>query len=270
MPHPDVVVTELTAPPAADLSAPVLVVGPSLGTRVDRLWGAVAARLDGLRVLGWDLPGHGLSPRTSAPFDLAGLATAVLRSVDSALGREAPRQPYLYAGDSVGGAVGLQLTLDHAKRVAAVAVLCSAARFGTPEAWSQRAALVRAKGLAPLVESAPHRWFGSRLRSEPTDASRAALDDLAAVDPESYARVCEAIGRFDATGRLDEITTPLLAVAGADDTVTPPAGHQELAARTGAGRFAVLRGVGHLAPLEDPTRTAALLREHVARVGTSV
>ena len=95
---------------------------------------------------------------------------------------------------------------------------------------------------------------------------RSALEDLAAVDPESYAQVCEAIGDFDVTGRLGEISSPLLAVAGADDVVTPPAGHQDLAGRVIAGRFAVLRGVGHLAPLEDAKRTAALLREHFAKV----
>ncbi|PVG80731.1 hypothetical protein DDE18_21535 [Nocardioides gansuensis] len=45
------------------------------------------------------------------------------------------------------------------------------------------------------------------------------MDDLASVDPESYALVCEALGHFDVTGRLDEITTP----------VTPAAQHQHLA-----------------------------------------
>lgn len=137
-------------------------------------------------------------------------------------------------------------------------------------AWTDRAALVRTEGRAPMVASSPGRWFGRRVRRQPTEQSRAAVDDLALVDPESYALVCDALGRFDVTDRLREITTPLLAVAGADDLVTPPAQHQQLARAVPDGRFAVLRGVGHLAPLEDPRRTAALLREHFGRTTTAV
>lgn len=257
---PRIVVSHLAGAPGR----PILVVGPSLGTRVDRLWGQVAAVLDDFHVLGWDLPGHGRSPRATRGFGLDDLARAVLASVDEAVG--AATGSCLYAGDSVGGAVGLQLALDHPTRLAALAVLCSGARFGTPEAWAERAAIVRAQGMAPMVASSPGRWFGSRVQAEPTEASRVSVDDLAEVDPESYAAVCEAIGRFDVTGRLGEVAVPLLAVAGTDDAVTPPAGHQALADRVPRGRFAVLRGVGHLAPLEDPRRTAALLREHFAVV----
>lgn len=258
---PEIVASHLAGEPGG----PILVVGPSLGTRVDRLWGTVAAELGELHVVGWDLPGHGLSPATSSGFGLGDVASAVLAAVDRAVGAAAAATPYLYAGDSVGGAVGLQLLLDHPARFRAAAALCSGARFGRPRAWADRAALVRAQGMAPMVASSPGRWFGSRVQAEPTDLSRAAVDDLASVDPESYALVCEALGHFDVTARLAEISTPFLAIAGADDEVTPAAQHQQLARVITDGRFAVLRGVGHLAPLEDPGRTAALLREHFSR-----
>lgn len=259
--HPDVVVTTLHDAPGA----PVLVVGPSLGTRVDRLWGTVAAGLDDLHVVGWDLPGHGRSPAATRGFDLADLAASVLAAVDDAVGDDAA--PYV-AGDSVGGAVGLQLLLDHPARFRAAAVVCSAPRFGTPDAWAERAALVRSAGMGPMVESSPGRWFGTRVTAEPTELSRAAVADLAAVDARSYALVCEAIGRFDVTERLGGITAPVLAIAGADDVATPAAQMHELARAVPGARFAALRGVGHLAPLEDPARTAALLREHFAAVAT--
>lgn len=260
----EVVVTDLHGRPGQQ----VLVVGPSLGTRVDRLWAKATAELDDLHVVGWDLPGHGLSPAVVEGFTLGDLAGAVLAAVDGAVGAEAAATPYLYAGDSVGGAVGLQLLLDHPARFRGASALCSAARFGTPRAWAERAALVRAQGMAPMVASSPDRWFGRRVRAEPTDLSRAAVDDLASVDPESYALVCEALGRFDVTARLGEIAIPFLAIAGADDVVTPAAQHQRLARAVTNGRFAVLRGVGHLAPLEDAVRTAALLREHFSRALT--
>ncbi|PVG80732.1 hypothetical protein DDE18_21540 [Nocardioides gansuensis] len=140
------------------------VVGPSLGTRVDRLWGTVAAELGELHIVGWDLPGHGLSPATSADFGLGDLASAVLAAVDSAVGADAAATPYLYAGDSVGGAVGLQLLLDHPARFRAAAAFCSGARFGTPQAW--------ATGPHSYGRRAWRRWWHPRPAAGSAAASR--------------------------------------------------------------------------------------------------
>lgn len=240
---------------------PLLVVGPSLGTTTDRLWGAVADRLEGWNVLGWDLPGHGHSPaadRLTPGFSMADLAAAVLAEVDDAVG---PGTPFAYAGDSVGGAVGLQLALDHPQRVTSLAVLCSAAAFGQPAAWHERAALVRASGMAPMVASSPGRWFGPLV---PAARREAALADLAAVDPEGYARVCEALAGFDVRTRLGAITPPVLAVAGAADVATPPDVLAEIADGVPDGQLVVLDGVGHLAPYEAPAEVATLVRDLIA------
>ncbi|WP_418060216.1 alpha/beta fold hydrolase [Pimelobacter simplex] len=246
---------------------PLLVVGPSLGTTTDRLWGAVAHRLEGWNVLGWDLPGHGHSPaadRLTPGFSMAVLAEAVLAAVGEAAGEDVP---FAYAGDSVGGAVGLRLALDHPGRLSSLTVLCSAASFGGPDGWRDRAALVRAEGMAPMVASSPARWFGSAI---PEERRAAALGDLATVDPEGYARVCEALGGFDVRDRLAEVEVPLLAVAGAEDVATPPAALAEIADGVAAGRLEVLGGVGHLAPYEAPDEVAVLLRDHLARPPHSV
>lgn len=241
---------------------PLLVVGPSLGTTTDRLWGEVATRLEGWNVLGWDLPGHGHSPaadRLTPGFSMAVLADAVLAAVDEAVGADVP---LAYAGDSVGGAVGLQLALDHPGRLSSLTVLCSAASFGGPAGWADRAALVRAEGMAAMVVSSPARWFGSVIAEDRRDA---ALGDLARVDPEGYARVCAALGGFDVRDRLGEVAVPVLAVAGADDVATPAAVLAEIADGVADGRLEVLDGVGHLAPYEAPEGVAALLRDHLAR-----
>lgn len=65
--------------------------------------------------------------------------------------------------------------------------------------------------------------------------------------------------------RLSTIQVPLLAIAGSDDLVTTPEQNGELARHTPGATFEVLFGVGHLAPLEDPTATAALLEKHFAK-----
>lgn len=253
---PPVAVRHLAGVP----SRPLLVVGPSLGTTVDRLWAPVAGLLPGWNVLGWDLPGHGHSPaadRLTPGFSMAELAASVLAAVTEVAG---PDIDFAHAGDSIGGAVGVQLALDAPERVTAVASLCSAAAFGTPRPWHERAALVRAEGMAPMVASSPARWFGPGITAAADGRVQAALRDLAAVDPEGYARCCEALAGFDVRGRLGAVGVPLLAVAGADDVATPPAVLAEVAGGVADGRLEVLPGVGHLAPYEDPAAVAALLR----------
>ncbi len=62
---------------------PLLVVGPSLGTSTV-LWTETAALLgNDFDVIGWDLPGHGVSPAASETFSVAELADAVVELVDS-------------------------------------------------------------------------------------------------------------------------------------------------------------------------------------------
>ncbi|HEX2401573.1 MAG TPA: 4-carboxymuconolactone decarboxylase, partial [Mycobacterium sp.] len=85
------------------------------------------------------------------------------------------------------------------------------------------------------------------------------VDALRNTDNESYAQACEALAEFDVTDRLGEITTPVLAIAGAEDIPTPPDGLARIASGVKDGRLVVLDGVGHLAPAEAADRVAELI-----------
>ena len=247
---------------------PLLVLGPSLGTSAATLWGACAERLaEDLDVLGWDLPGHGTNADPgSKGLTMADLARDVLEAVDGVLGDDAGR-PFHYAGDSVGGAVGLQLLLDAPDRVSSAVLLCTGARIGTSESWEERIAQVRASGTASLVTASAERWFGTGfLEREPARGS-ALLHALQAADDEGYAAVCGALAAYDVRGRLREVVAPVLAVAGAEDAATPVESLRELADGVLHGRLAVLDGVAHLAPAEAPEQVARLVREQVLGAG---
>ncbi len=74
----ELALTELTH----DRSKPLLIVGPSLGTEVEVLWGQCAQQLaDDFLVVGWDLPGHG-SSRPDGGFGIPDLSDAVVRMAD--------------------------------------------------------------------------------------------------------------------------------------------------------------------------------------------
>ncbi len=236
----------------------LLLLGPSLGTSAQTLWASAAERLtERVHVVGWDLPGHGRSP-ASGPFGIPELAAAVLALADDI----APASEFHYAGDSIGGAVGLQLLLDAPARLKTATLLCTGAVIGRSENWAARAASVRASGTAALVDSAAQRWFAAGFPDRRPDVAAALFDALRDTHDESYAQACEALAAFDVTDRLSEITTPTLAIAGAQDIATPPEGLQRIASGVKDGRLVVLDGVAHLAPAESPRRVAELIAGH--------
>ena len=242
---------ELTATRLAGSSqaAGVLMVGPSLGTSVEALWRRCAAGLP-FEVVGWDLPGHGHSEPVFEAFSVANLADAV-RDLAQAVahGRDA-----WYAGVSLGGAVGLELTLDPGP-FGAVAVLASAPKIGDADAWQERADLVRREGTVVMVPGSAVRWFAPGFADREPTVANALLTSLTETDRESYALACEALASFDIRDRIADRRVPLLVAAGEHDSVVLPD-----QARTAApDAFAVVPGCGHLPPAEDPATVADLL-----------
>jgi 3-oxoadipate enol-lactonase/4-carboxymuconolactone decarboxylase len=255
---PKLATIAFTAGPAG--GRPLLLLGPSLGTSAEALWRQCAERLrEEFHVVGWDLPGHGGSV-PAANFDVAALASAVLGVADDVAGAGSP---FYYAGDSLGGAVGLQLLLDAPERVSAATLLCTAARISEPTDWRQRAATVRARGTDSLLQAAPARWFGPGFAERETQMSQALLDALVAADDESYAAACEALADFDLRRRLHEIAPPVIAVAGAGDPIIATAEVRRIATGVQRGRFVVLDDVAHLAPAEAPEQVAELILEMI-------
>ncbi|WP_248581245.1 4-carboxymuconolactone decarboxylase [Nocardioides sp. InS609-2] len=245
---------------------PLLVLGPSLGTSATTLWSACAAGLtDVFDVVAWDLPGHGHNRAVhDEPFTMGELATGVLRVVDAVLEeRGEAGGSFGYAGDSVGGAVGLQLLLDTPDRVSAAVLLCTGAQIGDVAMWSGRMGQVSVSGTPVMVSGSAERWFGPGFVEREPDRASALLHALQDADDEGYVQVCGALAEFDVRDRLHEITTPVLAVAGSRDVAAPPAKLREIADGVKDGRLVELDGVAHLAPAEAPNLVARLIRHHL-------
>ncbi|MDQ0211057.1 alpha/beta hydrolase [Arthrobacter sp. SRS-W-1-2016] len=250
---------------------PLLVVGPSLGTSTV-LWTETAALLgDEFDVVGWDLPGHGVSPAASETFSVAELADAVVDLVDSIV----PGAVFHYAGDSLGGATGLQLAIKHGERLKSLSVQCTGAKLGTPEGWLERAETVRAQGTAVMIQGSAQRWFAPGFMDRQPVVSSRLLHALRDADRFSYAFCCEALAGFDVRSQLGSIIVPTQALAGVEDTVAPPSCAEEIVAginagfNTGGGSAVAvaLDGVGHLAPAEAPAVVADLMRTFMKEAG---
>jgi 3-oxoadipate enol-lactonase / 4-carboxymuconolactone decarboxylase len=243
-------------------AGPLLLLGTSIGTSATDLWSASAALLgERFHVVAWDLPGHGRNTdHASAGFTMAELASGVLALADQVLtDRGEPGGRLYYAGDSLGGAVGLQALLDAPDRILAAVLLCTGAKIGTAEGWRERAARVRASGTTVVVNQSVERWFAAGfLEREPQVGARL-LESLRAADAEAYALACEALADFDVRSQLGKIAVPVLAVAGAEDFATPADLLAEIADGVQHGRLLILDSVAHLAPAEAPHDVAKLI-----------
>ena len=195
-------------------------------------------------VVAIDLPGHGGSSKAVPHPDMAGLAGMVSAAMDAL---ELSRAHL--AGHSLGGAIALQLALDHPARVASVTLFCSAGlgpeiNAGYIEGFM---AADKRRELKAVVEA---------LFADPALVTREMVDDLlrykrldgVAEALRAIAGAAFAGGRqaLDLRGRLGELRVPVLAVWGAGDRIIPAA-HAEAVP---AGYRHVIAGAGHMAHLE--------------------
>lgn len=237
--------------------APLLLLGPSLGTTTELWERQVPALAATHRVVAFDLRGHGGSPVPPGPYTLAELGNDV-RSLAERLGA----QRFAYAGVSLGGMIGMWLAAQVPERVSSLALLCTSAYLPPASAWRERAALVRRDGTGAVADAALTRWFTAAFRVREAVVADRFRVTLAGVPAEGYAGCCEAIAAMDLRPLLAQIQAPTLVIAGAADPATPPAHAEGIAAAVSGARLVVVDGA-HLANVESAEQVNDLLRRHL-------
>ncbi|POX48569.1 4-carboxymuconolactone decarboxylase [Streptomyces sp. Ru72] len=238
--------------------APVLILGPSLGTTW-HMWDRQVPELaEQWRVFRFDLPGHGGAPAHPAG-SVAHLTARLLATLD-ALGV----QRFGYAGCALGGAVGIELALRHPERLASLALIAASPRFGTADEFRQRGVIVRTNGLDPIARTSPERWFTGGFAAAQPAITEWAVQMVRTTDPGCYIAACEALAAFDVRADLGRIGVPTLVLVGSEDQVTGPAEARTLVAGIPDARLAVVPGASHLVPVEQPAAVTDLLVHHFA------
>jgi 3-oxoadipate enol-lactonase len=214
----------------------------SLGA-TSSIFNAQMPALVGRDVVRIEHPGHDGAP----PADVRTVADLAARVTDDR---------FSFVGLSLGGAVGMQLALTAPERVDKLVLACTSARFGEPDGWRERAALVRDEGLEAIVDAVLARWFTTRA----PDGFR---EMFLSTDRESYARCCDALARWDVREELGAIEAPTLVIAGEQDPSTPPEHGELIASRIPGARFEVIPNAAHLANVERADEFNTLLEEHL-------
>ncbi|NNJ08280.1 4-carboxymuconolactone decarboxylase [Streptomyces sp. PKU-MA01144] len=236
--------------------APVLILGPSLGTTW-HMWDRQVPELSRRwRVLRFDLPGHGGAPAHPAG-SVTELADRLVATLD-----ELGVQRFGYAGCSVGGAVGIDLALRIPHRIASLALVAASPRFGTADEFRQRGVIVRTNGLDPMARTAPDNWFTPGFAAAQPAIVEWAVQMVRTTDPGCYIAACEALAAFDVRADLARVGVPTLVLVGSDDQLTGPAEARTLVAGIPDARLALVPGASHLAPVEQPAAVTDLLVRH--------
>src|SRR5271156_3202072 len=203
-------------------SAPGLVLANPIGT-TRAFWGAQVPVLQrNFRLLRFELRGHGEAGARSAappgPYSIAELGTDVL-----SLMRDYGVTTAAYCGISIGGMIGLWLAANAPERISSLVVCCAAITpMPSRQAWLDRAALVRSRGMAAISEMIPPRWFTPDFIARDPAAVAFVMDMLHGTDPGGYAGCGEAIAEMDLRPALGSIKAPTLVISGAEDQAAPP------------------------------------------------
>lgn len=191
------------------------------------------------------------------PWSLADLGGDVVALLDS-LGIERAA----VAGVSLGGATAVWLASHAPDRVNAVIACFTSAWFGPPGPWLERAATVRADGVAAVSEGVLGRWFTPAVDPGLRAQMKAMLE---ATPPDGYAAATEVVAQLDLRDDLGRITAPTLVISGTEDPACPPPVGQALAAGIPGAEFVALDRAAHLGNVERPDAVTTLIRSHLAK-----
>lgn len=241
-------------------SGPPVLFANGLGTTL-HLWDAVLPHLPpSLRMIRYDMRGHGQSDTPPGPYSMGALIHDAERVLDDLNVRDA-----VIIGLSLGGLVAQGLATKRLDLIRAMVLSNTAARIGTPQVWAARIAATRSNGLPATAEAAMLRWFGPAFRTTP--AAQALRAMVAAQNPEGYLAAAHALAHADLTETTARLTLPTLLIAGSHDGSTPPDLMRDTAALIKGARFHLMRQSGHLPPIDAPKAYAALLTDFLRDIG---
>lgn len=251
MPHLDLFVH----PPVGPTDAPLLILGPALGAPAS-MWDEVAALLaPDYRTVTYEHFGFNGAPVVHEAFSIGDVAEAVVRVIDDAGAQQA-----FFAGDSISGAIALELALRHPDRIAAVAAVCSVARTANDPSMAPMAAAVRNEGTAARAADVGDRWFAPGARDTRGAEIDALVASLVDADDETYARYLEALDAHDVGEHLAEIAVPVLSVWAEFDMGDAEGKMRFIAEHVQRGTLIGIEGAGHVPPLEQPEAIADAFR----------
>lgn len=240
---------------------PVVFANP-LGTDF-RVWDRLLPLLPpGLRVLRFDMRGHGLSDAPEGDYFMGDLVADAAGLMEATGFRGA-----VFVGLSIGGVVAQGLAAERPDLVRAAVLSNTAAKIGTEETWRERIATVRAGGIDAIADGVMEKWFTRRFREQRADEVAGWRAMVTRTPLAGYVGCCAALAHTDLRESTAALAQPVLAIAGDADGSTPADLVRETAESIVGAEFALVRGAGHIPCVEQPEAVAAQITRFLDRVG---
>jgi 3-oxoadipate enol-lactonase len=226
----------------------------SLGTDL-RVWEPLMAHLPGgLRIVRYDMRGHGLSDAPEGDYPMGELVADAAGLMDALGVRGA-----VFVGLSIGGVVAQGLAAERPDLVRAAVLSNTAAKIGTEESWGERMRTVREGGVEAIADGVMRLWFTKGFHAKRADELALWRNMLVRTPVAGYLGCCAAIAHTDLRESTAGLRLPVLAIGGAEDGSTPPDLVRETAESIPGARFELIRGAGHIPPAEAPEALARVL-----------
>lgn len=230
-----------------------------------RIWEAQVSGLsDRYRVIAPDLRGFGQSSSTR-PFSMDDLCDDVHKLL-AAIGA----LPCVLGGLSMGGYMTFSYAHRHAADLKGLMFIDTKAEADPPEAKENRvkmAEMARERGAEPVASVMMPKMFAPDVDKHRPDLARRLRQIMEECPPTTIAHACLAMkDRPDHRERLGQIKLPTLAISGEHDILTPPKIMQPIVDGIPGAKMAVIKGAGHLAPMEQPVQVNRAMREFLSTI----
>lgn len=209
-----------------------------------------------------DGPGHGRSRDPGHRYTMRDCAHAALEVLD-AVGADG-RVDWL--GNAWGGHVGIVAAIEHADRVRSLVALGTPIRSYRPAERRRVQALAQAYRLIGparfLIDGVVEVQLSPATRERDPAAVAMTVDFLKHADRRRLynAIVSISLGRQDLDDRLAGLSIPTLFITGADHSGFTPDEARAAISQVPRGAMAVVPDAAYLIPLEQPARSAELIR----------
>lgn len=241
---------------------PAVVFANALGTDF-RIWQGVVSHLpEGLRIIRYDMRGHGLTSCPEGPYFMGDLVSDAAKLMDHLGVKDA-----VFVGLSIGGIVAQGLAAERLDLLRAIVLSNTAAKIGTHQIWHDRVHLVRDQGIEAVADANMERWFSRDTRAGQPLLVEGIRNMLTRQPLEGYLGCMEAIGETDLVESTARLRLATLGIAASEDGSTPPDLVRETVDAIPGSKFHLIRRAGHMACVEAPAEYAAALEGFLREVG---
>jgi esterase/lipase len=180
--------------------------------------------------------------------------------------------PFVLAGLSMGGYVALAYAKKYPTDLRGLVLIDTKAEADTAEGKQGRAKmidLVRKDGSKAVADQMMPKMLAKDAAEQRPQTAQTLRRMMEACPPKTIEHALAAMrDRPDRSGELSQIKVPTLVIVGESDAITPPAAAEAMVNKVPGAQLVVIKGAGHMSPMEQPEQVNRALRAFLDGIKT--